>query len=62
MEFIEVYLVGKDEDEAMSSLPFDSMESAAQYASDQPGPVKIYSVQAVMEFATMTLEETIKGR
>lgn len=60
---IDLYLVGEDEDDAQSCLPFDSEHSARTYALDQPGPVSIYEVQAEVDFTTMTLVEALsKGR
>jgi nitrous oxide reductase accessory protein NosL len=51
---ITLYLVGMNEEGAISGLPFDSIESAQSYADDEGG--NVYSVLAVIDFGTIRLE------
>lgn len=48
---ITLYLVGTDEDDAMSNAPFDSLESAQSNAEDTGG--NVYTVTAFIDFTTL---------
>lgn len=50
---ITLYLVGDDEDDAMSNAPFDSLESAQSNAEDTGGT--IYEVLAKIDFDTVRI-------
>lgn len=52
---LTIYLVGVNEEDALGSMPFDSAESAADYANDNPG-TKVFSVNAYID--PTTIEET----
>lgn len=53
---ITVYLVGTDIDDACSTFPFDSYESADDYSRDNPG-TRVYEVDAVIDFSTIKICE-----
>ena len=53
---ITVYLVGTDVDDACSTFPFDSYESADDYSRDNPG-TWIYEVEAIIDFSTIKLSD-----
>lgn len=49
---ITLWLVGTNADDAQGNFPFDSEESAASFANDNPG-TKVYSVYADIDFSTI---------
>jgi hypothetical protein len=49
---ITLYLVGYDEDDAKTSLLFDSEDSADDYCQDNPG-MKLFTVNAWVDFNTI---------
>ena len=49
---LTLYLVGYNINDARGNFPFDCIETAQDYKLDNPG-MKIYSVQASLDFSTM---------
>lgn len=52
---VTLYLVGEDKDDAMSTFPFDSFESAEGFWMDQEdnSNLRIYSVSAILDLSTL---------
>jgi hypothetical protein len=49
---ITLYLVGVDEEDAITNLLFDSYETAEDFANDNPG-TNIYTVDGTVDYTTI---------